>query len=345
MAAQGNTQPPPSAIAMRLAAGFQASQAVIVAAQLGIADLLSKNAMTSREVAQKTGTQPDKMHRLLRALAAFAVVEDCGDGTFQLTPVGHSLRADAPNSVRPLVLMYGNFWPGFASLAECVKTGKNAYEILFGLEGSFAYYEKHPDKARVFDAAMSALSALTGPAAARSYDFAGVSRVIDIGGGHGKVLASILKEHPRLHGVLFDLPRVVEGAAPFLAGEGLAGRCEVVSGDMFASVPSGCDLYLLSHIIHDWDDERAIKVLQSCRRAMGQSARLLILDRVMPERVLPDPMVQGQILTDLVMMVATVGGRERTASEFQALLEAAGLRLQRIIAMPTADSLVEAMPA
>ena len=125
MAAQGNTQPPPSAIAMRLAAGFQASQAVIVAAQLGIADLLSKNAMTSREVAQKTGTHPDMMHRLLRALAAFDVVEDCGDGKFQLTPVGHCLRADAPNSVRPLVLMYGNFWPGFASLGECIKTGKN----------------------------------------------------------------------------------------------------------------------------------------------------------------------------------------------------------------------------
>jgi hypothetical protein len=240
--------------------------------------------------------------------------------------------------------MYGNFWQVFASLDECVRTGNNAYQLLYGLEGSFAYYEKHPDKAHVFDAAMSSLSAITGPAVASSYDFAAVDRVVDIGGGHGKVLASILKKHPRLLGVLFDLPRVVEGAASFLTAEGIADRCEVVGGDMFESVPTGCDIYLLSHIIHGWDDERAIKVLQTCRRAMASTAKLIILDRVMPERVQPDPMVQAKVLVDLVMMVGTSGGRERTESEFQALLTAAGLRLQHVTPMPTTDSLVVAGP-
>lgn len=137
---------------------------------------------------------------------------------------------------------------------------------------------------------MTAVSAFTGPAAARAYDFAAIARVVDVGGGHGKVLASILNQHPTLQGVLFDLPRVVAGALPFLASEGVTDRCEVVVNDMFVSVPTGGGLYMLSHVIHDWDDERVTKVLQACRRAMTPAAKLVILDRVMPERMGPDPM-------------------------------------------------------
>jgi hypothetical protein len=159
---------------------------------------------------------------------------------------------------------------------------------------------------------MSANSALVGATAAKAYDFSGVDRIVDVGGGQGKVLASILEAHPNVRGVLFDLPRVVEGASAFLAKEGVADRCEAVAGDMFAAVPAGGDIYMLSHVIHDWDDEHSTKVLQTCRRAMASSAKLLILDRVMPERVEPDPLVQGKVLLDLRMMVGTVGGRERT---------------------------------
>ena len=335
---------PPSAIAVRLVTAYAASQAVNVATQLGIADLLGKGAMASGEIAQATGTQADMMHRLLRALAAFEIVKDLGSGKFELTPVGDCLRTDAPHSVRPLALLFGseNFWQTFASLGECVKTGQNAYQILYGLESSFAYYERHPDLARIFDDGMSAASALVGSAAAEAYDFAGIGRVVDVGGGHGKVLASILKAHPNLRGTLFDLPRVVEGASPFLVKEGVADRCEAVGGDMFVSVPDGGDLYLLSHVIHDWDDQRATNVLQACRRAMAPAAKLLILDRVMPERIEPNPIVQGNVLLDLRMMVGTGGGRERTAGEFEILLSTAGLRLVRVIPTRAPVSIVEA---
>ncbi len=350
MSSEGNLQAlpvPPSAIAQRLAMGYFMSQAVSVATKLGVADVLSKGALTSREIALATRTQPNTMHRLLRALAAFDVVKDLGSARFELTPVGESLRADASNSIRSFVLMTGSesWWQAFGSLGACVSTGQNAYQILHGLESSFEYDEKHPDTARIFDEAMSANSALVGAAAAKAYAFFGRGRVVDVGGGQGRVLASILKAHPSLSGVLFDLPRVVEGAPALLATEGVAGRCEAVGGDMFVSVPLGGDVYVLSNVIHDWDDEHSIKVLQTCRRVMTPSAKLLIIDRVMPERIEPNPTVQGYVLLDLRMMVSTVGGRERTAEEFKSLLSAASLQLARIIQTPAPVSLIEATPA
>jgi hypothetical protein len=325
---------------------YMASQAVHAATKLGVADVLSKGALTFDEIARATQSQPDKIHRLLRALAAFDVVKDLGSGRFELTQAGDCLRADSPTSVRPLVLLLGSesFYGAFASLDACVKTGENAYQILHGLESSFVYYERHPNAGRIFDDAMSANSALVGATAAKAYDFSGVGRVVDVGGGHGKVLASILKAHLNLRGVLFDLPRVIEGASAFLAREGVADRCEAVGGDMFKSVPAGGDVYVLSHVIHDWDDEHSTKVLQVCRRGMAPSAKLLILDRVMPERVEADTMAQGNVLLDLRMMVGTVGGRERTAEEFKALLRTAHLQLARVIPTPAPVSVIEAIP-
>jgi hypothetical protein len=282
----------------------------------------------------------------MRVLAAFDVAEDLGDQKFKLTAVGDCMRAGASNSVRALVLLYGNetLLQTAGSLAECVRTGKNAFNLLYGLEGIFSYLEKHPELARIFDDAMSGRSSITGQAAAQAFDFAGVGRIVDVAGGHGGMLASILKAHPHLRGTLFDLPRVVDGASSSLALEGLAGRCEIVAGDMFNSVPAGGDLYLLSRVIHDWDDARALKLLQVCRRAMSREARLLILDRVMPERIEPNPMGQSDVLLDLTMMLWTVGGRERTAQEFKTLLRSAGLQFQRVIPMQISDSIVEATP-
>ena len=337
---------PPSAIAARLVMAYTASQAVNAATKLGVAEVLGKGALTVEEIARATQTQPDRMHRLLRALAAFDVVKDLGSGRFELTPVGDCLRADSPTSVRSLVLLLGSesYYTALCSLDACVKTGQNAYQLRHGLESSFAYYEKHAEAGRIFDDAMSANSALVGATAAKAYDFSGVSRIVDVGGGQGKVLASILKAHSSLRGVLFDLPRVVNGASSFLAKEGVADRCEAVGGDMFDSVPGGADVYMLSHVIHDWDDEHSTRVLQSCRRAMAPSAKLLILDRVMPEHIEPNPTVQANVLLDLRMMVGTVGGRERTAEEFKSLLNAANLQLARIIPTATPVSVIEATP-
>jgi len=190
---------------------------------------------------------------------------------------------------------------------------------------------------------MSEISALTGPAVAQGYGFAKFEHVVDVGGGHGTVLATILKAHPHLHGTLLDMPSVVGGARTLLAGEGVADRCEAVGGDMFWAVPSGGDVYLLSHVIHNWEDAPATRILQSCRRAMAAEAHLLIVDRALPELAAPAPAVVDDIMIDLSMMTV-LGGRERTASEFEALLTRAGLRLERVISLPIPDKLIEAVP-
>lgn len=338
---------PPAAVAAWLAMAYRGSQAMITATKLGVPDALGDSARTSTEVAGTTGTNPEMMHRLLRALAAFEVVSDLGDGTFKLTPVGQCLRADAPDSMRSLVLLWGSdsSWQACGKLAECVKSGRNAYRILHGLDNLFPYLDTDPEQARIFDAGQSAGAALVGAVAAQAYDFSGVGRVVDVGGGHGRVLASILNAYPHVRGTLFDLPRVAEAAAAHLAREGLAGRSEAVGGDVFEGVPGGGNLYLLSHVIHDWGDADATRVLKSCRHAMGPGSTLLILDRVMPERIEPSPEVQAKVLSDLTMMIAHGDARERTAREFETLLGAASLQLVRIVPTRTPVSLVEAEPA
>jgi SAM-dependent methyltransferase len=343
---EANRQPP-QAVAAWLAVVYRGSQAVISATKLGVPDALGKGARTSAEVAQATRTNPGMMHRLLRALAAFEVVRDLGDGRFALTAVGDCLRTDAPQSVRPLALMYGSdtSWQACGQLAECIRTGQNAYRLLHGVDNLFPYLDRNPEQARIFDAGQSAGAAMVGAVAARACDFAGIGRVVDVGGGNGTVLASILKAHPNLWGTLFDLPRVAQAAAANLVDHGLADRSEAVGGDMFQAVPAGGDLYLLSHVIHDWGDADATRILQSCRRAMRPEARLVVLDRVMPERIEPGPEVQGKVLLDLTMMIAHGDARERTAREFETLLGAAGLRLLHILPTQAPVSVIEAAPA
>lgn len=346
-------QPPPSsplsppAMAAWLSMAYRGSQTVIAATRLNVPDALGKGPRTSAEVAQATATRPEMMHRLLRALAAFGVVRDLGDGRFELTPIGDSLRADVPNSVRPLALMYGSdaSWEACGQLAECVRTGETAYRLLHDVDNLFPYLDKNPEQARIFDAGQSAIAAMVGAVAAQCYDFTGIGRVVDVGGGRGTVLASILKAHPGLGGTLLDLPRVAEGATAHFAREGLAHRAEAVGGDMFAAVPAGGDLYFLSHVIHDWGDEDSIRILQACRRVMAPEARLLILDRVMPERIEPGLEVQVNVVYDITMLILHGAARERTAREFEALLHAAGLRLTRILPTPAPVSLIEAAPA
>ena len=213
------------------------------------------------------------------------------------------------------------------------------------MDNLFPFLDQRPQDARIFDAGQSAGAAMVGAVAAKAYDFSGIGRIVDVGGGQGTVLASILKAHAGVRGTLFDLERVAEGAAARFAEAGLADRAEAIGGDMFGAVPAGGDLYLLSHVIHDWGDADATRVLQSCRRAMQPQARLIILDRVMPERIEPNADVQAKVLLDLTMMIMHGEARERTASEFEALLAAADLRLTRILSTPAPVSLIEAAPA
>jgi SAM-dependent methyltransferase len=337
----------PPAMAAWLTMAYRGSQAVIAATRLSVPDALGQGPRTSAEVAQATATRADTMHRLLRALAAFGVVRDLGDGRFELTPVGDCLRADVPDSVRPMALMYGSdsSWEACGQLAECVRTGQTAYRIVHGVDNLFPYLDNHPEQARIFDAGQSASAALVGAVAAQAYDFSGIDRIVDVGGGRGTVLASILRAYPSVRGTLIDLPRVAQAAADHFAKAGLSDRAEAVGGDMFEGVPTGGDLYLLSHVIHDWGDEDSIRILQSCHRAMPAGAKLVILDRVMPERIEPGLEVQIKVVQDITMMIAHGAARERTAREFETLLQAAGLRLLRIVPTAAPVSIVEAEPA
>lgn len=337
--------PAAAAAAIRLALAYQLSHALYVATRLGIWDLLATGVSTVPEIAGRAGAHPGSMQRLLRALAAFDLVRDAGSDRFQLTRAGQCLTANSPCSVRPLILMYGSEHARqmFGHLEDCIVTGRSAYEIAFGLESGFRYLQGRPDLAQVFNEGMSAASKFTGAAIAETYDFAGIRHVVDVGGGHGEVLATILGAHPHMCGTILELPSVIEGARGTLAREGLADRCTLVAGDMFTGVPEG-DLHLLVHIVHNWDDEAALTVLRSCRRAMREGGRLLILDRVMPERIEPSEAVLGNALMDLMMLVRTPGGRERTAAGFGALLAGAGLQLRRILPLDISEALIEATP-
>lgn len=335
---------PPGALAVRMAIAYQGSQALFAATSLGIFDLIASGKSKSAEIATVLSADAGMTHRLLRALAAFGILMDEGGGSFQLTEVGRILCKDEPNSVRNVVLMFGGnqFALPFSKLTRCILTGKNGYELLTGDEVAFAAYEGNPEAAAIFDGAMTAISAQTGPALAKAYDFSKSKHLVDIGGGQGQVLCSVLKNYPQLRGTLFDLPRVMDGARALIAREGVADRCDAVGGDMFSAVPTGGDVYLLSHVLHDWDDDRSIKVLTACRQALSSAATVLILDRVMPEIVQPTPAAQANHLIDLTMMVRTAGGLERTALQFEKLLKAAGLRLDTIIPTEVADSVVVA---
>ncbi len=338
--------PAPAAEVLRLATAYQASRATYVATKLGVPDLLADGPKSAADLAAATGADGSSLRRLLRALAALGVLAEGGDGRFALGRLGGCLRGDVPGSVRALVLMYGDedFWLTWGDLEHCVRTGETAARHLFGAEDAFARYAADPRLGAVFNAGMTVLSATVGAAVAAACDLSGVGRVVDVGGGQGRLMAALLRANPELKGTLFDLPSVVEGAPQLLAEADVADRCEVVGGDMFEGVPAGGDLYVLSRVIHDWDDARATAILGNCRRAMGARAHLMLVERVPPERVEPTSAVQSQMLSDLNMMVRT-GGRERTGGEFGALLAAAGLRLERILPTQAPVSLVEAAPA
>jgi hypothetical protein len=339
-------QPPPAAEVLRLATAYQASRALYVATKLGVPDLLADGSRSADDLAATIGAHAPSLRRLMRALAAFGVLAEGGDGRFALGALGGCLRADAPGSVRALILMYGDedFWRTWGELEHCIRTGETAAKHLFGTEDAFARYAADPRFGAVFNASMTVLSANTAAAVAAACDFSGVGRVVDVGGGQGRLIAALLRANPGLRGILFDLPSVVEAAPRLLAEADVADRCEVVGGDMFEAVPAGGDLYVLSRVIHDWEDARATAILGNCRRAMGGRARLVLVERVLPDRVEPTSGVQPHLLSDLNMMVRT-GGRERTEGDFGALLAAARFRLERVVPTTAPVSLVEAAPA
>jgi len=320
--------------------GYQLSQALHVAAVLGIADHLAGGARTCDDLAAASAADPGALYRLLRALAAAGIFREEPERRFALAPLGEGLRSDAARPLGPWAVQIGQpyFWQTWGHLLHSVRSGENAFRDLHGMD-VWEYRSQHPEAGAVFDASMSSLSRQVAEGVARAYDFGPRRRVVDVGGGQGALLAAILTRHPHLQGVLFDRPAVVAGAPALLAAAGIAARCEVVGGDFFAAVPEGADAYVLKSVIHDWADEPATAILRSCRRATAPEGRLLLVERVLAP---PNEGAPAK-LSDLNMLVAP-GGQERTREEYGALLAGAGFRLTSVVPAGGDTQIVEGVP-
>ena len=331
----------PAATLLHLMTGYRAMQALYVAARLGIADLLKDGARGSEELARATGADARALHRLLRALASLGVFAEDADGRFAPSELGALLRSDVPGSLRAAAIFFGDErnWHAWGKLERSVMSG----EPVRGPRGTQVFLEesaRDPEGAALFNAAMTSLTSAFDAAVTAAYDFSRLGTLVDVGGGQGALISSILAANPALRGILFDIPPVIESARGRIAEAGLAGRCELVAGDFFASVPAGGDAYVLKWVIHDWDDEHSVAILGSCRRAMARDGRLLLVERVVPERVDQSADTQGIVLGDLNMLLWT-GGRERTAAEYRALLASGGFTLARIVPTATQLSIIE----
>jgi hypothetical protein len=330
----------PSIDLLRLINGYWVSQAISVAASLQIADLLKDGPRTIEDLAVATGTNQLSLFRLLRALAAVRVLEEHPDKRFSLAPMGEFLRSDLPNSRRAWAELIGRPYvrDSWGALAHTVRTGDTAFRHLYG-SGIWEWRSKKPDERAIFDTAMSGMSRIAAHAVLDAYDFSAHACVVDVGGGQGALLAEILSRHSRLTGILFDLPSVVAGSQPVLEAAGVTGRCQVVAGDVFTAVPEGADAYIVKSVLMDEDDENAVRLLETCRKAMKPCARLLVIERLLGEaNEAPEAK-----FSDLTMMLIT-GGRERVASEFETLFSTAGLSLERVIPTRSPFSIIVGDP-
>ena len=305
-------------------------QALHVVAVLGIADLVADSPKSSDELAQVTGSHARTLYRVLRTLAAAGVFAEDKRGRFRLTPLGQPLRSDVANSVRAASIFLSGESELEGRLVDCVRSGKTAIELACGNTNWIEYYRQEPARAAVFNAAMTALSNAHYAGVVGAYDFRSIRKIVDVGGGHGRLLSMILTAYPKVHGVLFDLPHAFDGGQETIAEAGLSNRCEVVSGDFFRSVPSGGDAYILSRVIHDWDDEKAVAILKVVRDALPAKGRLLLFETM----IRSDNRLSYALLSDLNMVIRT-GGCERTEAEYRALYKAAGFKLSRCIETPS----------
>lgn len=319
--------------------GYHVTQLLHVAARLGLADRLVSEPLSADELAAATGANADALYRVMRALASLGVFAETTEHTFTLTPLAELLRQDHSYSVRAQALFLGGGpYRAWADLLHTVMTGETAFDHVFGAH-HFAYLAEHPDASAEFNASMSASSRRAATAVVAAYDFSLAHTVVDIGGGHGTLLAAVLWANPELHGILFDEEHVVAGATSLLEAAGVADRCERVGGNFFKTAPASADLYMMRHILHDWDDERCVAILGACVQAMAPGGKVLAIESVIAPGNDPSP---AKFL-DLQMLVMN-GGRERTAEEYRQLYTASGLTLTRIIPAGV-ESLIEGVRA
>lgn len=323
---------------MQIVVGCFPSQAVYVAAKLGIADSLKDGPRSAADLARQTNTHERSLYRVLRSLASVGIFTETESKTFALTPAAELLLSDHPESMRNTAIFMGEkwHWSVYGEMLYSVQTGKVAWEKVHGLE-VFPYFQQHPEEYEIFNRAMTSMSTNVLPALVEAYDFTGVDTLVDIAGGHGMLLSGFLKRNPSLKGVLFDLPQVIDGATMLLKEEGVADSVQLESGDFFEKVPEGADAYMMKFIIHDWDDERSLKILKNIHRDSAAHARLLLFEMVVPAGDEP----HFSKIQDLEMLVSP-GGVERTEQEYRDLLNQAGFELRRIIPTQSPLSIVEA---
>ncbi|MCP5265604.1 MAG: methyltransferase [Burkholderiaceae bacterium] len=333
--------PPPHAQLIQMATGLWVSRIVYAAARLGLADHLAAGPRSAAELAAAVGAHERSLHRLMRTLAGLGLLNERDGQRFALTPLGSALRADAPGSARATVLNFGSPWAMrmFGEFMHAVETGGIAFDRAMGMP-LFDYLAQHPEDASQFSETMVGFHGAEPAAIAAAYDFSGFGTVVDVGGATGNLLAAILARHAGPRGILFDRPHVVRDAPALLAAHGVGDRVTIESGSFFESVPPGGDAYLLSHIIHDWNEDQCLTILGHCRDAMKPGGRLLTIEMVLPAGDAPHP---GKVL-DMVMLAAT-GGEERTGAEYASLLAKAGFRMTRVVPTESAASVVEAVLA
>jgi ubiquinone/menaquinone biosynthesis C-methylase UbiE len=327
---------------LRLINGSWISQACYVMTRLGVADLIWSGVGSAEELAARCGAHAPSLRRLLNALCSVDLCVQREDGTFELTELGALLRSDHPSSVSAWAQHWGgSSWPAWGNLLHCIRTGQGTRELVVGTPG-FVHLDRNPEAAAIFNQAMVQLTRLAALEVVKAYDFGG-KKVMDVGGGYGELLAQVLIAYPSASGVLFDMAHAISKARDAFTERGLAARCEFVAGDFFESVPAGADVYMLKSVIHDWPDDRAVTILQACRRAMRPDAKLLLVERMMPERLEASAQSESLSRSDLHMLVA-LGAQERAPREFEVLLRAAGLATLRVLDTGGDYQIIEAGP-
>jgi O-methyltransferase/methyltransferase family protein len=330
----------PAQQVLQVATGYMASSCLYAAITLDVADHLAAGPKTAAELAKASGANEDALYRILRLLASLGIFEETAPRTFALTPAADLLRRDAPGSLRGMAVFLPDptHYRIYGNIMESLSTGKPCADTTLGMP-VFEYLAKDQAYSQVFNDAMTALSAPVAGAAIEAYDFSGIGTLVDVAGGHGEVLMSILKANPTMRGILADLGHVVDGAKPRIASAGLSGRMQAVACDFFKAVPEGGDAYIMKHIIHDWDDERASVILRNIGAAMGsKTGKVILLESVIAAGGAPD---LGKFI-DIEMLVFP-GGRERTAEEFRSLFDRAGFSLTKIVPTKSPLSVVEAI--
>ena len=332
--------PPPMLMAQLITGGVWITKALYVVAELGIADRVAEQPQTAEALAEAAGAHAPSLFRVLRALASIGVFAEDEQGRFSLTPLADTLRSDRSGSLRSMALLWGHpeHWQAWGSFLDTVRTGRSAFDLAFGVP-LFEFFAQRPHIAQIFNEAMTAFSGYEADAVAAAYDFSGVDTLVDVGGGQGLLLATILQRFPSLRGVLFDLPSVVTASTAPLDALGVRGRTMVVGGDFFTAVPDGGDVYILKNIIHDFDDPQARTILSVVRRTISANGRLLLAQEVIP----PGNAPSGGKLLDMQMLL--IGDRERTEAEYRELLAEAGFRMTRVVPMQMPLSLIESVPA